>query len=68
MVRDLTAPVVLGTPEVLRARTARDFRALASDPDAVPVAAREFSRTERLMIRVPAYAPSGADLRSRRGC
>ena len=31
-------------------------------PDAPPVAAREFSRTERLMIRVAAYAPGGADL------
>jgi VWFA-related protein len=62
MVRDLSAPVVLGTPEVLRARTARDFRALESDPDAAPVSSREFSRTERLMIRVAAYAPSGVDL------
>ena len=62
LVRDLNAPVVLGTPEVLRARTARDFRALESDPDAAPVASREFSRTERLMIRVAAYAPRGADL------
>jgi VWFA-related protein len=61
-VRDLNAPVVLGTPEVLRARTARDFRALEGDPDAAPVASREFSRTERLMIRVAAYAPSGVDL------
>lgn len=62
VVRDLNAPVVLGTPEVLRARTARDFRALERDPDAAPVASREFSRTERLMIRVAAYAPSGVDL------
>jgi VWFA-related protein len=62
VVRDLNAPVVLGTPEVLRARTARDFRALESDPDAAPVASREFSRTERLMIRIAAYAPSGVDL------
>ena len=31
-----------------------------ADPDAVPIAAREFSRTERLIIRVPAYAPDGA--------
>jgi VWFA-related protein len=61
-VRDLTAPVVIGTPEILRARTARDFRALAGDPDAAPVASREFSRTERLMIRVPVYAPSGVGL------
>jgi VWFA-related protein len=62
MVRDLSAPVVIGTPEILRARTARDFRALANDPDAAPVASREFSRAERLMIRVPVYAPSGAVL------
>jgi VWFA-related protein len=62
MVRDLSAPVVIGTPEILRARTARDFRALANDPDAAPVASREFSRAERLMIRVPVYAPSGTVL------
>ena len=62
MVRDLSSPVVLGTPDVLRARTARDFRSLESDPDAAPVSSREFSRTERLMIRVAAYAPSGVDL------
>src|SRR5207253_7918439 len=56
-IRDLRAPVALGTPEVLRARTARDVRALEADPDAVPVASREFSRAEHLIIRVPAYAP-----------
>jgi hypothetical protein len=56
-IRDLRAPVALGTPEVLRARTARDVRALLADPDAVPVASREFSRAERLIIRFPAYAP-----------
>jgi hypothetical protein len=57
VVGPMTAPVVLGTPEVLRVRSARDLRAIASDPAAVPVAAREFSRAERLLIRVPAYAP-----------
>jgi VWFA-related protein len=56
-VRDLSAPVVLGTPAVFRGRTARDFQSLASTPDAVPVSSREFSRTERLKIRVPVYAP-----------
>jgi hypothetical protein len=56
-IRDLRAPVALGTPAVLRARTARDVRALVADPDAVPVASREFSRAERLIIRFPAYAP-----------
>jgi VWFA-related protein len=55
-VRDMGGPVVLGTPAVLRARTARDLHALESDPEAVPVAAREFSRAEHLMIRVPVYA------------
>ena len=56
-IRDLQGPVALGTAEVLRIRTARDFRAVDADPDAVPVASREFSRTERLLIRFPAYAP-----------
>ena len=60
IVGDLRAPVVIGTPEVLRARTARDVRALEANPDAVPVASREFSRAERLVIRVPAYAPDRA--------
>ncbi len=62
VVRDLNAPVALGTPEILRARTARDFHAIESDPDAAPVASREFSRTERLLVRFPAYAPSGTPL------
>jgi hypothetical protein len=60
VVRDLRAPVVIGTPEVLRARNAREFRTLNANPQAVPVASREFSRMERLMIRVPAYAPDGS--------
>ncbi|PYR62897.1 MAG: hypothetical protein DMF91_05255 [Acidobacteria bacterium] len=57
-VPDLTAPqATLGTPGLYRARTAREFLQLKTDADAVPVAAREFSRTDRLIIRVPAYAP-----------
>jgi hypothetical protein len=59
-VGDLRAPVALGTPEVLRARTARDVRVLDANPDAVPVSSREFSRSERLVIRVPTYAPASA--------
>jgi hypothetical protein len=58
-VRELKGDVVLGTPEVLRARNAREFRTLSAADSAVPVASREFSRTERLLIRFPAYAPSG---------
>ncbi len=57
-VRDLGGEVAIGTPEVLRARNAREFRTLDTDA-AVPVASREFSRTERLLIRFRAYGPAG---------
>jgi VWFA-related protein len=60
-VRDITVgaldgPIAVATAEVLRARTARDVRALAADPDAVPAASRVFSRAEQLIIRVRPYA------------
>jgi hypothetical protein len=58
-VRDLHGDIAIGTPEVLRARNAREFRSL-DEPAAVPVASREFSRAERLLVRVPVYAASGA--------
>ena len=57
-IRDLKGDVAIGTPEVLRARNAREFRALESE-GAVPVVSREFSRTERLLIRFRAYGPAG---------
>lgn len=57
-IRDLRGDVALGTPEVLRARNAREFRTLDVEA-AVPVASREFSRTERLLIRFQAYGPVG---------
>jgi len=60
-VLDLSGPLALGTASFLRARTARDFRALLADPEASPVASREFSRTEHLIIRVPVY-PSGENV------
>jgi VWFA-related protein len=59
-VRDLKGPVALGTAEVLRTRNAREFQQIAADPGAVPTASREFSRTEHLLVRVPAYAPGAA--------
>ena len=59
-VPDLTsAQVMLGTPAVLRARTAREFQQLRLDGDAVPFTGREFSRIEHLLVRVPAYGPGG---------
>jgi VWFA-related protein len=57
-VPDLTGSgIVLGTPQMLRARTPRDYQQIKTDPDAVPFPGREFSRTDRLLIRVPAYGP-----------
>ena len=56
VVGPLSGPLVLGTAEVLRASSARGYRALEADPTAAPVAARVFSRRERLLIRVPVYA------------
>jgi VWFA-related protein len=58
-VRELKGDVAVGTPEVLRARNAREFRTLDTE-SAVPVASREFSRTERLLVRFQAYGPTGA--------
>jgi VWFA-related protein len=59
-VPDLTSPqTALGTPAVFRARTARDLQQLKADLDAVPQPGREFSRTDRLLIRVSAYGPAG---------
>ena len=59
-VPDFRKPVAIGTPEILRARNAREFRRIDADATAVPVASREFSRAERLLIRFPAYGPAGA--------
>jgi VWFA-related protein len=55
---DMTDPRTrLSTPEILRARTAREFRLISGDLQAPPVVSREFSRSERLLVRVQAYAP-----------
>jgi hypothetical protein len=57
---DLSAPQVqLSTPQVLRARTVREFREMNAANGVVPTATREFRRTDRLLIRFDAYAPVG---------
>jgi VWFA-related protein len=59
-VPDLTSPQTsLGSVELFRGRTVREYQQLKADPDAVPLAAREFSRTDRLFVRVPAYGAGG---------
>jgi VWFA-related protein len=61
IVPDLTMPnTALGTPELFRARTVREFQQLKGDSQATPTAGREFSRTERVFLRVPAYTPGAA--------
>ena len=55
---DFSAPQPsLSTPRVFRGRTARDFQSVQSDAAALPAITREFSRTERLLIRFDAYTP-----------
>jgi hypothetical protein len=39
---------------VFRARTVREFQTLLADPAAVPLAEREFRRTDRLLVRAGA--------------
>ena len=61
-VPDLTAAQpLMGTPAVFRARTAREFQQLRAATDVVPLAGREFSRIEHLLIRVPTYGPGGTN-------
>ncbi|HEY6211281.1 MAG TPA: hypothetical protein VIW45_03305, partial [Vicinamibacterales bacterium] len=66
VVRDLKGDVALGTPQVIRARNAREMRTLEEE-SAVPVVSREFSRAEQLIVRVPVYgSPTGSPVVSAR--
>lgn len=64
--RELTVPdytrvqVAFGTPRVYRARTPRDVQSVFANPDAAPSADRNFARTDRMVVRVDAFAPGGA--------
>ena len=61
VVPDLSAPdVLLSTPQVWFARNAREFTALTTGMAPAPTATREFRRTDRLLIRLDAYAPAAA--------
>ena len=61
-------PTSVGTPALFRARTQRDLQALAGSPTAQPTAARAFSRTEKLLLRVAVTgAPPSIRLMSRTG-
>lgn len=73
-VPDFTAPeLTVTTPRVFRGRTARDVQAARTDPLAVPAATRDFSRTERVLIKFDLMGPGSeratprAILSNRRG-
>lgn len=53
-------PVAISTPRIYRARSAHEMLTLRNDPQAAPTPAREFSRSEQLLIRFAAYAANGA--------
>jgi hypothetical protein len=60
-VPDLTGPqTLLGTPGVFRARTARDAQQVRADATVVPVAGRDFRRSDRLIVKVPTYGPGSS--------
>ncbi|MEO7158184.1 MAG: VWA domain-containing protein, partial [Vicinamibacterales bacterium] len=61
VIPDLSAPeVILSTPRVWFARNAREFTALTSGLPPAPTAARDFRRTDRLLVRLDADAPAAA--------
>ena len=51
--------LALTTPVVSRARSASEFRSLMSEP--IAFAGREFSRTDRLVLRVAPYGTASTD-------
>jgi VWFA-related protein len=65
-VPDLTSSdAVIGTPEMFRARTPRELQQMKADPKAVPTATREFTRVDRVFLRVPTYGGGSAQLTAR---
>jgi len=61
--RELTLPdftrvqVAFATPRVYRGRTVRELNTIKTNAAAAPTADRDFSRTDRLLIRTEAYTP-----------
>ena len=65
LTRELTLPdftrveVSFGTAQVFRGRTVREIATIKANPASIPTTEREFSRTERLLVRADAYTPGG---------
>ena len=66
--RDLDVPqsdarrVTSLPPEIIRARTLREFEAASTNPDAAPTPVREFRRSDRLIVRAPAMTSGDSAL------
>jgi hypothetical protein len=67
-IRDVVVPdltktqTALSTPTVYRARTPRELQQMKGDAQAIPATLREFSRTDRIFVRVAAYGAGGPTL------
>ena len=65
--RTITVPDVqkttlaLTTPILSRARSAAEFRNMSSAPDPVAFAGRDFTRSDRLLLRVAPYGTASSD-------
>lgn len=60
VVPDLSkAPLVLGTPRFLRARSVIEMRAIEANPAPSPTATMRFGPTERVLVEVELAAPAG---------
>jgi VWFA-related protein len=63
--RQITVPdftnvsMSFSTPRVFRVRTIPELQTIKANPNAVPTTERQFSRTDRIYVRVDAYAPGG---------
>lgn len=53
------ARATFSTPQIIRTRNAREFQQASTHLDVTPAAVRDFSRTERLLVRIPVYGPTG---------
>ena len=57
------SPLLLLPPVVLATRSAREFRDITADENAVPPPFANSAERRRLLIRIPAYASAGDDPR-----
>jgi VWFA-related protein len=64
--QELTVPdfskvqVSMSTPQVFKGRTARELNAIKANPSAPPIAERNFSRADRVLVRVDGYTADGS--------